>query len=329
MSEVYLGSWIDHSRNSILGATITTSSYWGTLLISALAIIVTAAGSAVWTICAFALHQGFALPTPIDPLSLQTQVALRNSGTALSTAWELIKIGHAGRETIRKSRLRAWSLALIPLSVLAIFATAGIFVAKVSIPAYQISQVLVKSGNCGLVSANTKTTAGVFALSNKIANDTQVAREYSNRCYNSPPGSLGCSILPIQSLPYNTSSTTCPFPGPGRCVTGDREAFQMDTGILDSHVHLGINAPTSDRVSFQMRTTCSVITTRGLTNTSFDTTSRDGSLLIQYNLGHLVDGTYVFSNHTFSYLTRSVNDSIAYTILYAHSFHSSNAILSD
>lgn len=40
---------------------------------------------------------------------------------------------------------------------------------------------------------------------------------------------------------------------------GDTTAYEMDTGPIDSHHMLGLNAPERDRVSYRKKTTCALI----------------------------------------------------------------------
>lgn len=74
----------------------------------------------------------------------------------------------------------------------------------------------------------------------------------------------------------------------------------MDTGYIDSHEALGVNAPKSERVQYRKVSTCSPILTKGYTTGLNDTNPTDtdyGDLLLQYNYGSVAG----VSNYTYQY----------------------------
>lgn len=56
MVAIASGLWWDHSKPTILAATLTLPLDYGNLLLSGLTILVTVAGSSFWNIVAFFLH---------------------------------------------------------------------------------------------------------------------------------------------------------------------------------------------------------------------------------------------------------------------------------
>ncbi len=80
----------------------------------------------------------------------------------------------------------------------------------------------------------------------------------------------------------------------------------MDTGLLDSHADLGINAPPQNRVSFRRVTTCAP-----LHATPWGTTQNDSEvgLVIYINAGPNPP-----SNYTFSYYHRAGMDGFGYAL---------------
>ena len=40
------------------------------------------------------------------------------------------------------------------------------------------------------------------------------------------------------------------------CLEGETSAFQVESELIDSHIHLGINAAYDRRIGLQLRTTC-------------------------------------------------------------------------
>lgn len=86
--------------------------------------------------------------------------------------------------------------------------------------------------------------------------DTLAATTYSRACYGTTQNPLQCAQYSQQQLPWTVNqNATCPFTN-GICFYGDSSAYEMDTGYIDSHEALGINAPKSERVQYRKVTTC-------------------------------------------------------------------------
>lgn len=90
-------------------------------------------------------------------------------------------------------------------------------------------------------------------------NDTLAATTYSRACYGSAQNLLQCSQYPQQQLPWKfNQNATCPFTN-DLCIYGDTSAYEIDSGLIDSHHALGINAPKSERIEYRKVTTCKLI----------------------------------------------------------------------
>ena len=90
----------------------------------------------------------------------------------------------------------------------------------------------------------------------------------------------------------------------------------MDTGLLDTNEHLGINAAQSDWIQYRKVTSCSPIHTKGYVTTFNDTDPNDltyGNLFFDYNYGPILN----ISNYTYEYNTHSVADIDDYILTYA------------
>ncbi|ESU07599.1 hypothetical protein FGSG_02196 [Fusarium graminearum PH-1] len=99
--------------------------------------------------------------------------------------------------------------------------------------------------------------------------ETTTARTYARDWYNDGQGNDAIfkvrlqKGLAVESLPYTeNTSAECPF-ADEFCKTGSNGAISFDTGLLDSHVHLGINAPNDERVQYRWRSTCTPIQMNG------------------------------------------------------------------
>ncbi|KAE9375047.1 hypothetical protein N431DRAFT_455753 [Stipitochalara longipes BDJ] len=304
------GFWVDHSHNPVLGARLTLTVEDGGYLITGLTQLVALAGGAAWVIAAFAMHQYRTKPGPKDALFLQKQVILRNNTSAPADIWQFLTMGYAWKRHMPKSRQRTCLILLIPLFIWCGFIAAGVFVTKLTTPGYEVNNVLLKSGTCGFVDFDFSTQNGLLAGFNKIANDTSQARAYAQRCCSASTSTSGCSSLPIKSINYTTNTAaSCPWNG-DRCVLGSFGAFEMDSGWIDSHIDLGINAKPSDRVQVGMVNTCSVIHYGDLIKIIPDNTTTGLSDFYQFYLGPL----QAVSNYTYQYSTHTVNDLVAYTL---------------
>lgn len=300
--------WVDYSSNHFDGAKLTLTDQDGAYLLSALSTLVTIAGGAFWSIISYIVYRRMAAKRLMDGLTAQEQLLFRNPSGALGDAFTLAQMSRKWRSQVPRGWLRPALLTVIPLAIWAGFAIAGVFVSHVTTPAYKSNRVLVAPGNCGLVQWETQSLQDDIARVNKIATDTGNARAYAEQCYHSQSGALNCNELPVQSLNYNTSIVACPWSG-DLCV--GHSAFQMDSGWIDSHNDLGINAKLKNRVQVRLVNTCAVINTTGLVRSLPDPTTDGESNFLEFYLGSVP----TVSNYTYRYSTHTVHALIPYTLV--------------
>lgn len=92
----------------------------------------------------------------------------------------------------------------------------------------------------------------------------------------------------------------------------------MDTGPVDSHWVLGINAPEKDRVTIRRKTTCAPIYARDwikIENFTEGDQGFEGDRFIRYYMGKSGDDT-VTQNWTYQYNARSWVGRYYYTLEY-------------
>ncbi len=114
------------------------------------------------------------------------------------------------------------------------------------------NEVLVSSSQCAVLMNrnNTEADAEVY-LGPYRSKMIETSAEYAQRCYStetssaSDCGTFVQSILPVSAV----TNASCPF-GEKLCKKSSYSLL-LDTGFLDSHIHLGLNSPESDR--FQLR----------------------------------------------------------------------------
>ena len=155
---------------------------------------------------------------------------------------------------------RSLPLVILALLNLILFGLAGIFSSEVTKAAG--NETLVISPSCGTWSVGPSSTIqNNTPWRIKTVNDTKSADSYARDCYGGTGSSFDCSQYVQSRLPWTVDrNASCPF-SDGICKGG--AAYKMDTGIIDSHDHLGINTPKSERVSYRKVTTCSPIRATG------------------------------------------------------------------
>ncbi|KAJ5153401.1 uncharacterized protein N7482_009879 [Penicillium canariense] len=303
----YTGVWIDWSEGAICGATVTLSQKWAGILTASLAVVVSSAGSLFWNILAFTIHQAFTTKVwkKRDALHHQRQVILRNKGT-LAAAWALLLLPFANQRKASKRFLRSLPFSTFAILTLLLFSLSGLFTSYISKLAS--ASTLTLSSDCG--GFEVDVVAGVISpLITKGLLDTYDAATYVRQCYQGDPNGPTCRTFPRPYLPFTTNSnTSCPF-GDNMCAYNNQSAFQMDTGLLDSHKDFGINAPPEERLKFRRVCTCAPIH-HGAALATVTNDSTFGEV-IYVNAG---SQPALGDNYTFVYTPAPNSDSFGYTL---------------
>lgn len=318
MVAIATGLWWDYSKSTASAATLTLSMTSSNFLLSALAFLVTLAGASAWSITAFILHSiktshGSESAHAID---LMHQVSLRNSGGAISTVWETLKIHLAWSKSHKHPHLlRKTSFVAVPaILVWAGFAVAAIFTSSVANKAYGSTIARIKDQNCGFWTFDTTTDEGNAAALTRNTNDTIAARSYVNSFYaNTSSASTAQSLFVKSALPYTTSSSApCPIPDTKRCRGGANSAFSVTTDLLNSHTMLGINAAPEDQVELRMKVTCSPAGVGSFSQVS----EVNDTAFVDFYLGPLITGNNVTYRHKVDTQRSGIGYMITYEFLY-------------
>lgn len=99
----------------------------------------------------------------------------------------------------------------------------------------------------------------------KFLDESTFVASYA-RAYYSPgtDTSTQCKTYLVPQIAYTAySNASCPFP-PRAWLGFDTSSYQMDTGPLDSHDILGLNALSFERVSVRKRTNLCFLTSRAV-----------------------------------------------------------------
>jgi hypothetical protein len=186
----------------------------------------------------------------------QKQILLRNSSGDLGTVSDSYSLFKAWwKHGAHKAFWRTGPLFLAAL----LFWCAWQVAAIVSFYIWQTTPPtvgLIRSGVCGYNVFQGPGAESSFRRSGLI--ETLAAETYVTQCYGSGT-SGGCSVYAEQALSYSRSNASCPFASSGICISENSAPYLLDTGPIDSHTDLGINAPPENRVTYQKINICSPI----------------------------------------------------------------------
>lgn len=98
-----------------------------------------------------------------------------------------------------------------------------------------------------------------IGLSVLLWNRTRDALNYVDNCYENENPSGLCDELISRSISWDQEVTPCPFAS-GMCLA---DAIRLSTGLVNSHVDLGLNGALEDRMEFSRRVTCAPLNTAG------------------------------------------------------------------
>jgi hypothetical protein len=244
----------------------------GSYLISFLTLVVTFAGTHLWKLICFAVHQAQSSQTATDGLHQQTQSILVTDMTNVGMLLQFGKMVWAWRG----KTTRVWSRGMLLFTAcilhFAAITVAGLMTSRVADSADHV--LIQATGDCGwynevllsqlnLGSNFTNEDLNAFdslALATHLG--ISEAQQYAKTCYSWLDGyqpdnsSAACSRYVVPSLSSTINgSADCPF-APEACST---PAIALDSGWIDSNDHLGINAPAEDRLKLRLALTCAPI----------------------------------------------------------------------
>lgn len=213
-----------------------------------LALFVQWAGSHLWGILCFSIHQLRSNPHEHDGFHHQYQVILRSGLTDLSALWQFTRAALAWRSNTYNIKRRALPLLFITTVHIAVLYAAGVFSSRVVKTA---GEVLIKSDICGWPDERSNKdfsqwsesdTESAEILMTALDQGFRKSAAYVRSCYRTQSGTQTstCNIYTIQSIQSKVNrAAPCPFTK-GMCMN---PAVAIDSGLVDSHIHLGINAP--------------------------------------------------------------------------------------
>jgi hypothetical protein len=308
---VYQGFWRNLGKPSSQSLTLTLYPMNATLLTNALALFVAMSGGQLWTIIRFTLHQIRAASRSqrFDMTHNQQQIVLRNATTDVATARLMLNLAWASRESAKKAMATCITIVILAVLNAALFMVAGTF-SNTLVDAGP--QVLSRSPHCGLwnqsyldIAGNGEnpTSENNFALSvefiAKQIHDVQASLEYAHNCYMTELSQYrdsSCGTFQAPRLNWTTiSNASCPFGG--ELCSEISPTIVLDTGIIDSHGDLGVNAKPNDRIGYRRVTSCTVL--NDTDHTTDWIKQNDSSLWAYANYGPSL--VWTIQNTTYSY----------------------------
>jgi hypothetical protein len=277
-NQVYTGFWINWNgkckyteftnqpvnnitaASQVAGLTLTTAPSNGPYLIAFVAFFSGIAGSNLWTIICFFIHQKRSTASDRSALHHQLQVLLRNAPQSprfLWMVWELCRT-RKGKTSLLNSTTY---LAIAAVTHIAVTAAISVFSSKITLSG---NEVLVHSISCGwtgmlddayfaLTGTNSEDwVSGTYMIGRWTA--TQ-ALQYAQTCYNSTgsTSSDSCRLYSMLALSLLNYSAPCPF---DQNFCSQELGISVDSGYINSNKHLGINASPEDNMRFRKVLTC-------------------------------------------------------------------------
>ncbi len=322
---VHTGTWINWTTGPILGATWTTSPQNGAYLVAFLALFVRVAGQHFWDIFCYTLFQLRSTARDEDGLFHQQQAVLRNTATDTSAVWQFLTLGWYWQRRARRAWGRTLPLVVGGLLNILAFGAAGVFVSRVT---NNGNEVLLREIACGLwpdpyafnpdLNFNQTSVMEQMEFSANAEYTVGMSSTFAGNCYGYDSAAAAnlpspdCNANGRQLIDWSVDiDTACPF-APDMCI--DDLAVRLDTGYIDSHLHLGINAPPKNRVLFREVLECAPITIQGFQSGWVDLADSGlpqdmygpgnyGSEFMYYNYGPQYDygmnHTFIYSNNSF------------------------------
>ena len=319
--DVYVGFWVNFTGGKIAGATLTLQSRDGAYLVAFLAMFVRIAGNHFWKLlCYLAFHTLPQASRPSDVPWRQQRAVLRNSYSAMDAVVKFCRIAVASKRTARPTLIAPLLLAVTAILNVVGFILAGIFSSAVT---RAQSSVLLRPAVCGnwldapppvAKEWNQPTIIRSIDLVSVIHQNLVTSSRFHLTCSGSLNQSGNCNPYGGRFIEFTTTNSTCPFDA---SICQSPKAIRLDTGHINSHTDLGINAPPSDRIDIRKILQCAPLRTSGYGDPAMDP---DASKVDERLAKHSLTGFFygqnrrVQSNYTYAYNPDAFQTSIGSAI---------------
>jgi hypothetical protein len=273
---VYLGVWINWSKGRVFGSTLTITQRNGALLVAFLALFVTFVGSRLWRIACFAIYHAISTTGPQDGIYHQRQAILKNADNATAGLISWYQLLGAWRKVGNRPYKR-----LLPVTLLTIVLAIGFMAASLlsSRVASAMGQEVLVRGTCGVnilghyIAGQDKnpaveTSPDFFTVLLPFLAQRLVSfSNYALGCYSKQGKMQGCNTFVKSQLRFTSNrSASCPFQEDMcRLANGN---ILLDTGYLNSHSDLGMNARPEERFLYRRTTHCAPLVSENYTSSA-------------------------------------------------------------
>ena len=204
----------------------------------------------------FIAHIILSREAPQDGIYHQRQAILRNASSGTSGLWKLLRVSWAWRRHCNALLFkRIFPPLLLSFVTLSAFAVAGILSSRVATSTG--GEVLISNPNCGLLNYGMLQPESFNAINAYRVHRMQFSSNYALLCYGNTSSAEDCSTFPQQSLSFKiTRDNACPFPGQGSICRNSSDTIRLDSGLINSHSDLGINASPKNRFLYRSIKEC-------------------------------------------------------------------------
>lgn len=164
---------------------------------------------------------------------------------------------------------------------------------NIKISTVTANEVLITSPRCGLYVEASDTEELFTEMQAYTSKLVTASASYAQQCYSDTANAQRCSIWVKDQLPQAiTRNASCPFPGGNRLCTLNATNIRIDTGLLDSHNDLGMNAPPRDRFKFRNVIECAPLRTDNYSRVVPGADDSTNSSALQILYGSQTDGPH-------------------------------------
>ncbi|OAG01385.1 uncharacterized protein CC84DRAFT_190654 [Paraphaeosphaeria sporulosa] len=293
--DIYKGFWINQSLGTVRGATLTLDRQAGGLVIAFLALFIAATARSLWKIVRFLVHATSSTCNKQDGVYHQRQAILRNQPLALNAVLDFCRLGYAWRNRATDAPHRILPVSLLASAIAVASIAAGLLSSRILTTSRD--EVLIDGRNCGVQVNDLNIQASTIeTIMNRQSQKCLEDFAYSTQCYREGDTSQNelCETFATSTLPFTSDrNASCPFAGEiCKSATGN---ILLDSGVLDSHLHLGLNR--GPRFTLRHQTHCAPLNTKGFTDTVTTAKSSQSRQVYRYGNRYGPNGneTYVFA----------------------------------
>ncbi|KAH9879753.1 hypothetical protein J1614_001776 [Plenodomus biglobosus] len=293
--DIYKGFWINQSLGTVRGATLTLDRQNGGLVIAFLSLFIAATARSFWKIIRFLIYATVSILGKQDGVYHQRQAILRNQSLALDAVLDLCRLSWAWRDRAKGSQQRILPVILIASAISVFSVAAGLLSSRIL--TNSSNEVLIASRKCGVhinePDSGVGTTESIMLYQSQKCVD---AFTYATQCYRG--GDIVqnelCEIFVSRTLPFiSERNASCPFAK--EVCKSDFGNILLDSGIIDSRLHLGLNQ--NPQFTLRHRTHCAPLKTAGYIDTVNATNSSRSRQAYRYGK---VNGTEGNEPHVFA-----------------------------